>query len=205
MKVFDVKNNISLTVENKEEMSSSMYIVTNREETEINQCLATGGKLLVVNGAIVTVDKPSEDYVWENDKWVFSKELKEARLEKEKSIVWDKIKDQRTKHGASGVKIVIDGVEKWFHTDEEALRNYVYNKMVRDLLANENTDIPWKTMDGSFVVMTKELLTQIVRAIYDKGQHDFKVAEMHRVKLYKSNNPLSYDFSEGWSEGFSGE
>lgn len=202
MKVYDVATRMFLQVTKKENMTPTMYIISDSEEEKIKETLKGDGEVYLdeTNNLIISGIKPS-NYVnwdkstksWQNDEIKFQEWLAKTRSE-----MWEKIKDKRSLQAFTGVRIE----DSWFHTDEESLRNYQLC-WIRSELPEFNPPY-WKTMSGSFISMTKDLLEKIIAKAYDKGQHDFKVAEMHRQALWKSNDPLNYDFSTGWSETYQG-
>jgi hypothetical protein len=71
-----------------------------------------------------------------------------------------------------------------------------------DALEIDGENVNWKTMDGSFVVMTPELAFEIVNAIGILDKRAFKAAEIHRATMRQHPDPASYDFSAGWPETF---
>ncbi|WP_456306460.1 hypothetical protein [Moraxella catarrhalis] len=47
--------------------------------------------------------------------------------------------------------------------------------------------------------MTKDLLNEIAMTMLTEEQADFANAEKHRLAMLESDNPLEYDYSDGWS------
>lgn len=130
-----------------------------------------------------------------------------------KDPLWEAIKQERERRKAGGVKLVIKGADKWFHSDAESrIQHLGLKDNARDVLAaggNMNSNImimgqkvPWKTMDGSYVILTCQIVFDIVKAV---GELDAKAhgnAEMHRAAMLKRANPHAYDFSTGWTQTF---
>ncbi|AKI28075.1 DUF4376 domain-containing protein [Moraxella catarrhalis] len=116
-------------------------------------------------------------------------EIKQTNQE----LVWSDIKDKRTKHTHSGVYIA--SVDKWFHTDESSRIQYLALITLPSLPDN----LQWKTMDNSFITLTRPLLTELTSAMLIKEQQDFMNAERHKQLMMRVDNPLDYDYSDGWS------
>lgn len=114
-------------------------------------------------------------------------------------LVWSSIKDTRSHHTHSGVYIA--SVDKWFHTDESSRIQY----LTLSTLPNLPSDLNWKTMNNTFVTMTDELLNELTMTLLQKEQADFANAERHRLAMLESDNPLEYDFSDGWSAIYESE
>lgn len=107
------------------------------------------------------------------------------------------IKAKRDRVKAGGVKVG----DKWFHTDDASrIQHMALNMMGASIPAN----LQWKTMDGSFVVMTQALAGQIFQAVAVLDMQAFAKAEEHRASMEASNDPASYDFSAGWPASFEG-
>lgn len=114
-----------------------------------------------------------------------------------KARMWGEIKSKRDKVKAGGVKVGA----KWFHTDDASrIQHMALNMMGANIPAN----LQWKTMDGSFVVMTQALAGQIFQAVAVLDTQAFAKAEEHRIAMEASNDPASYDFSAGWPASFEG-
>lgn len=115
-----------------------------------------------------------------------------------KERAWSVIKaerDHRTQTG--GYKVG----EKWFHSDQFS-RGQQLGLVL--LGANIPAGLQWKTMDGSFVTMTQQLVGQILAAGAASDQAIFAAAEAHKAAMEASADPESYDFSGGWPATFQG-
>lgn len=134
---------------------------------------------------------PTSYHTYNGKKWTLTAANKARKLEDEQAIMWQKIKGKREAIRYGGIKVGT----KWFHTDESSRLQYLTLSGLPALPSN----LQWKTMDNSFVVMTKELLNQIVAAAIAAEQQDFANAETHRLSMIASANPLDYDFNTGWS------
>ena len=127
-------------------------------------------------------------------------EVVELNLSKAKDTQWEAIKVKRDAVKAGGVLVAVDGVDKWFHTDDPSRIQQIGLVM---LGANLPDGLQWKTMDGSFVTMTQELAAQVFQANAAHDQLAFAVAEQHRAAMKASERPDQYDFSGGWPVTYS--
>lgn len=119
-------------------------------------------------------------------------EIKQTNQE----LVWSAIKDKRHNNTRGGV--YISSIDKWFHTDESSRIQYLALITLPSLPDN----LQWKTMDNSFIVLTRPLLTELTSAMLLKEQQDFMNAEQHKQRMMQADNPLDYDYSTGWSETY---
>ena len=110
--------------------------------------------------------------------------------------VWEAIKQKR--HTITRGGVFIGSVGKWFHTDDSSRTQYLTLQIMPSLPDN----LMWKTMDNTFIKMTKALLAEIAMTILTEEQVNFTNAENHRVEMLKADDPLSYDYSTGWSKTY---
>ncbi|MBR0573357.1 MULTISPECIES: DUF4376 domain-containing protein [Pasteurellaceae] len=144
------------------------------------------------NQLFLTPVKPSKHHKWNGSEWILTEEDKARILKKEQKKAWLNIREHRDKMSESGVKVN----DKWFHTDE---RSHL-RLMTLQQLPTIPPDLLWKTMDGSFVTMTEELLSNVIDARLLTEIANFKNGEKHKMRMLQSENPLEYDFSDGWCE-----
>lgn len=190
-------------INKKEEITEHTFLLTDQEESMLRPIVNNEvvGKIWITkSGELKWSVRPTEDFDWNDDnkEWYLNEEKFNSRLEHERNQVWEKIKEIRLQHQSTGT--YVESVGKWFHTDREALTNY--NMIGHFINSNAYQPTQWKTMDNTFVEMNADLYQQVMLAIYVKGQHDFKNAEIHRARLWQSETPLGYDYSTGWSEGY---
>lgn len=113
---------------------------------------------------------------------------------------WENIKCERVRRmNTGGLKVMIDGVSKWFHSDEASRIQYIG---LVNIGANFPPDIDWKTMDGSFVNMTLSIAQTLIGTTAISDHAVFSAAEKHKAEMMKLANPLDYDFSAGWPIAF---
>lgn len=108
------------------------------------------------------------------------------------SLAWNRIKTERDRRiQQGGYKVGA----KWYHSDTFSRTQQMGLVM---LGANIPANTPWKTMDGSFVIMTQTLAGQIFGTAAASDIAIFSAAETHRVAMEASTDPAAYNFSGGW-------
>ena len=136
---------------------------------------------------------PSELYQWNGKAWALSKEAAAAVKAEQQAEMWERIKAKRAQSCHAG--IYIKSLKKWLHSDADSRQQYTFLRTLDKLPEN----LMWKTLDNSFVPMTRELLDELTLKLISDEQHDFQNAERHKAAMLKAENPLEYDFSDGWS------
>ena len=141
----------------------------------------------------------------QNGAWVVLPEYPVAPaipLLQRQTEAWERIKQERDRRKFAGVKVGTD----WFHCDTDSRGQW--ERMVNRVNTQGLVDsagytiggqpVPWKTMTGSFVVLTAGKIRAVVDAVELQEAIIFGRAEMHRVAMEASDSPESYDFSGGW-------
>lgn len=118
--------------------------------------------------------------------------LNENLLNEYKEYIWTKIKEKRDARKVGGV--LVDG--KWFHSDSESRIQQLGLVLMGN---NIPTNLKWKTLDGTFVIMTPSLALGIFQAIAYSDTVAFGVAEQHKIDMYASNDPYNYNYHINWS------
>ena len=128
----------------------------------------------------------------------------EASIQSKMDEVWSAIKAERLRRALeSGYKVEVStGVFKWFHSD-----TFTRIQMGRIMGRNDsNKNIPttpWKTMDGSFVTLTKAIVDKLDAAAEALDSAVFIAAEQHKAAAWALADPLSYTghlSDAGWPE-----
>lgn len=109
--------------------------------------------------------------------------------------IWLRIKAERERRKSLGVQA--DG--NWFHSDADSR---IQQLALVIMGAGMPTGIQWKTMGGTFVLMTPELAGKIFAATAALDQQLFARAELHRKAMAESPTPSAYDFSTGWPDHY---
>ncbi|OFS99548.1 hypothetical protein HMPREF3107_09850 [Neisseria sp. HMSC31F04] len=149
-------------------------------------------------GEVVFNPRPSAAHEWDeaNRQWRLDA-ARAARLKAEQQAeVWERIKAKRYDNLRHGV--FVKSVGKWFQTDDASRTQYLALAVMPRLPEK----LPWKTMDNSFVNMTKALLGDLMEQMLVDEQADFANAERHKAAMEKAENPLEYDYSDGWTANF---
>lgn len=136
---------------------------------------------------------PSELHQWNGKTWTLSKEAAAAVKAEQQAEMWERIKAKRAQSCHAG--IYIKSLEKWLHSDADSRQQYTFLRTLDKLPEN----LMWKTVDNSFVPMTRALLDELSLKLIADEQHDFQNAERHKAAMLKAENPLEYDYSSGWS------
>lgn len=117
--------------------------------------------------------------------------------------MWDKIKTERDLRKSGGFKVVVAGVDTWFHSDEPSRSQYgvlLTTAIEKALPVDFVFDPAWKCMDGTKLPMTVALVRQIRDAGLVVEAQNFNNAELHRAAMEASADPSAYDFSAGWHQ-----
>ena len=139
---------------------------------------------------------PCPSSTWDGEQWHIDPECA-ARLKAEQQAeVWERIKAKRADNLRHGV--YVKSVNKWFHTDDNSRTQYIALAVMPRLPEK----LAWKTMDNSFINMTKVLLEELMAQMLVDEQADFANAEKHRAAMLKAKKPLEYDYSGGWTANF---
>ncbi|QEY23560.1 DUF4376 domain-containing protein [Neisseria animalis] len=139
--------------------------------------------------------RPSECHKWNAKKkqWQPDPDKQAAKKATLQAAAWERIKTRRSEAVQSGVYVA--SVQKWFHSDAPSRQQYIFLRTLPALPDN----LQWKTIDGSFVQMTKPLLDELSMTLLTAEQADFANAERHRTAMLQADKPEEYDFSGGWS------
>ncbi|WP_118777653.1 DUF4376 domain-containing protein [Neisseria lactamica] len=160
---------------------------------------AQGGQIAADSDGrpVLTPPRPSDYHEWDGKEWKISKDAAARKKAEAVAAVWEKIKQKRHQNLRGGV--YVESVGKWFHNTDEARQQYTFMRTLPQL----PPDLQWKTMDGGFVNLTRPLLDELSLKLLADEQQDFANAERHRVLMEQSDDPESYDYSDGWTENYS--
>lgn len=154
---------------------------------------------------VTTVGAPSNDRYYNNSESIAAGVLTITATPKHaaevKALKWEEIKAERDRRKYGGVNVVVGGLNKWFHTDEPSRNQYVFlltTAIEKTLPLDFVFDPAWKTMDGTKLPMTVDLVRNIRDAGLVVEKLNFNNAEVHRAAMDASATPETYDFSTGW-------
>ncbi|WP_077478670.1 DUF4376 domain-containing protein [Rodentibacter trehalosifermentans] len=145
---------------------------------------------------ILAVPAPSKYHNLKNGKWEITPEKLTVLLNEQRALMWEKIKQKRYDNLRGGV--YVKSIGKWFHSNDESRQQYTFLRTLDALPPN----LMWKTMDNSFVEVTKAILDELSLQMILDEQVDFMNAERHKALMEQAENPLEYDFSSGWVKTF---
>ena len=198
MRVYDVSLNQFFNIDTKEELTPAMGLVSHDDEKAIKASLEDDGYVwkegidIKVSG---TKPTPYSKFNIESKSWELDESKRNEYLAKTRAEVWEKIKYRRSQAMESGV--YHPQLKKWFHTDAEAQRNYAI--LGHAINSAYYSPRQWKTMDGTFIEMNKQVFSDVIALALKKADEDYRNAEIHKAKLMQSTDPLAYDYSTGWS------
>ena len=131
--------------------------------------------------------------------WVLPPAVAVQIKEQQQDEMWEQIKAMRYDNLRHGV--YAKSVGKWFQTDDATRLQYLALAL-ESVTGGFKRPISWKTMDNSFLQLTPELLREIMQTMHDDEEADFINAEKHKAAMLKAENPLEYDYSDGWTANF---
>ena len=146
--------------------------------------------------AVLAEQPPCSSSTWDGEQWHIDPECAARLKAEQQDEMWERIKDKRADNLRHGVYVKSAG--KWFQTDDASRTQYLALAVMPRLPEK----LPWKTMDNSFVNMTKALLGELMEQMLVDEQADFANAERHKAAMEKAENPLKYDYSDGWTANF---
>lgn len=207
MRIFLLNSRLLSEINRKEEMTDDTYLITDKEADLIQQNLDNNGHFWIdENKQLRLSGKAPNEYSDWNDEthtWVENREKLNKYISEKKEIIWEEIKKERERRLQSGVKMVVNGEPKWFHTD--IISQQSYDRAKDYLKKHEDKHITWKTMDNTFIQMGLQEISDLTDHIFVIGQRIFEVAEQKHIQLNKitdSNLIDSFDIKNGWGEEF---
>lgn len=147
----------------------------------------------------LTALKPeSELCEWNGKAWVINPEKQAALKAKQQEQIRQAINTKRDQTDAGGV--FVEALGKWVDSDEKAYQNILGVKASLDLLGD--MDIPWTWADNTTSIINRTLLAAIVGSLLQAKQQNHANALKHKEAMMVVDNPLDYDYSQGWSKTY---
>ena len=168
--------------------------ISDAQHAELLAALNAGS--LILPDLSVTPPRPSALHTWDGKAWVLDKAAAQARKTAQQEEMWTRIKQKRHDNLRGGV--YVKSIGKWLHSDDESRAQYTFMRTMPQLPEK----MAWKTMDNTFVPMTKALLDELSLQLLADEQADFANAERHKAAMLKAENPLEYDYSGGWTANY---
>ena len=145
---------------------------------------------------VLAEQPPCPSSTWDGEQWSISPECAARLKAEQQDEMWERIKAKRYDNLRHGV--FVKSVGKWFQTDDASRTQYLALAVMPRLPEK----LAWKTMDNSFVNMTKALLGELMEQMLIDEQADFANAERHKAAMLQAEHPLEYDYSDGWTANF---
>ena len=148
---------------------------------------------------VLAEQPPCPSSTWDGEQWHIDPECAARLKAEQQDEMWERIKAKRYDNLRHGV--YIKSVGKWFQTDDATRMQYLALAL-ESVTGGFKKPINWKTMDNSFLMLTPELLREIMQTMHDDEEADFINAEKHKAAMLKAENPLKYDYSDGWTANY---
>ena len=148
---------------------------------------------------VLAEQPPCPSSTWDGEQWHIDPECAARLKAEQQDEMWERIKAKRYDNLRHGV--YAKSVGKWFQTDDATRLQYLALAL-ESVTGGFKKPINWKTMDNSFLMLTPELLREIMQTMHDDEEADFINAEKHKAAMLKSENPLEYDYSGGWTANY---
>ena len=168
--------------------------ISDAQHAELLAALNAG--CLILPDLSVTPPCPSALHTWDGKAWVLDAETAAALKQAQQEEMWTRIKQKRHDNLRGGV--YVKSIGKWLHSNDESRAQYTFMRTMSQLPEK----MMWKTMDNTFVPMTKALLEELSLQLLADEQADFANAERHKAAMLKAENPLEYDYSGGWTANY---
>ena len=169
--------------------------ISDTQHAELLAALNAGS--LILPDLSVTPPRPSALHTWDGKAWVLDKAAAQERKAAQQEEMWTRIKAKREEQRYGGA--YIPALKKWLQSDEPSRTQYLQLQLL-EAKGLFKQPVRWKTMDNSFIGLDAAAVTAIALQIMDNEQVDFANAERHRAAMLKADNPLDYDYSDGWTE-----
>ena len=117
-------------------------------------------------------------------------------LQSDQAIAWKQIEEKRDRLEETSGILVVDagGKHYWFQSDHRSKTKLMHML----ILKADCPSVEWKSLDGTVVSLSHDLLLAYGKASVTHHNKIYKVANIHRQKMLLSDNPLAYNFNDGW-------
>jgi len=144
---------------------------------------------------------PCPSSTWDGERWHLDPACAAQLKAEQQAEVWERIKQKRYDNLRQGV--YVKSVGKWFQTDDATRLQYLTLRTLPD--KSFPLKEPWRTMDNTDLPpekCTKALFEEIVMQMVADEMADYHNAKRHRAAMLQAENPLEYDYSDGWTANF---
>ena len=97
--------------------------------------------------------------------------------------------------------VYVPEIDKWIDSDSRAELNLLSTKASFDLFG-DTLDIIWTCADNTTIKLDKATMLHIWQALMTNKQQNHANALAHKAAVEKSENPLEYDYSGGWTNNY---
>ncbi len=119
----------------------------------------------------------------------------EVPLSDRRAALWEQIKATRDRlSDEGGYSVTVNGTPKWFHSDGKSKTQ----QLALVMLGANVPPVQWKTMDGSFVIMSQALAGAIFQAALSMDMALFAHAESLKAQVDAAADPAAVDITAGW-------
>ena len=149
---------------------------------------------------LLPINNPDIPYsattIWDAElgQWVESPELLAYKHLESQALMWERIKQLRIDKMTSGV--YVESIDKHLHSDE--VSSIQYAQIGTAISLGMFAPMNWKAMDGDFIELTEPIFRELQVAMIVNTQTIYAKAEYHKYMMMQSDDPLSYDYNEGW-------
>lgn len=190
-------------------MSSAVHVYENVSEEERNLITQDSWSVKVANVVFIGTLNPVPELVAKEIARPAAEPVDPSiaitKLQAARDARWEQLKQGRL-YRTTECGVAVAG--KWFQTDVLTRSQFLRLDMQASkllaagspsdtILSTASGPVAWKTMDNSFVVLTIQLIQDILVAMENQEALVFKVAEINRAQIYQSENPADYE-STGW-------
>ena len=150
---------------------------------------------------VLAEQPPCPSSTWDGEQWHIDPECAARLKAEQQDEMWEHIKQKRYDNLRHGV--YIKSVGKWFQTDDATRLQYLTLRTLPD--KSFPLKEPWRTMDNTDLPpekCTKALFEEIVMQMVADEMADYHNAKRHRAAMLQAENPLEYDYSDGWTANF---
>lgn len=176
------------------EISEELYIALLEGQAQGKQIVEQDGKPALVE------PPPSPYHHWGGEGWVIDPEQQAVKKAEDIAKMREAINTLRDRKINGGV--YVEAVDKWIDTDATAERNILSVKASFDLFGEKLDDIAWTCADNSILMLNKDKLLLIWQALMQAKTSNHANALRHKAAVEQSDNPLDYDYSDGWSKTY---
>ncbi len=150
--------------------------------------------------SLPAINNPEMQYddvsVWDSElnQWIESPELLAYQHVEHQALMWERIKQLRLDKMTGGV--YVESIDKHLHSDE--VSSIQYAQIGTAITMGMFQPMNWKAMDGDFIELTEPIFRELQVAMIVNTQTIYAKAEYHKYMMMQADDPLNYDYNEGW-------